>query len=282
MKCATANHSATAGSDYGTVPLTTLSFDPGQTSKTVTVTINCDTTVEPNETFLVNLSGAVNASIFDNQGIGKILNDDGAYLSINDVSVAEGHNGPTTLSFTVALSKPSNQVVTVQYATANGTATAPGDYVAKSGTLSFAPGVTTKTVAVTVNGDTAMEANESFVVNLSNPVNATLFDAQGIGTITNDDGVAAPQSAPLSPSEPSSSTQLNNASASASANAITLEFSDTVPDGFTVAVGGATVAIDDTLREGNTIALLLPDGSMRVGDAVAVRWNGGGTQFVAE
>ena len=79
--------------------------------------------------------------------------------------------------------------MTVDYATADGTATtADGDYVAASGTLTFAPGVTTQTVTVTVNGDAKFEANETFVVNLTGPVNATILDGQGIGTITNDDG----------------------------------------------------------------------------------------------
>jgi hypothetical protein len=78
----------------------------------------------------------------------------------------------------------------VGYATANGTATAAdADYVAASGTVSFAPGETTRPVSVTVNGDTKNEANETFAVNLSGPVNATVSDNQGIGTITNDDPV---------------------------------------------------------------------------------------------
>src|SRR5262249_35111374 len=78
--------------------------------------------------------------------------------------------------------------VTVQYATANGTATAPADYTAiPLTTLTFNPGQTTKTVTVAVNGDMLDEANETFVVNLSAPTNATIADNQGVGTITDDD-----------------------------------------------------------------------------------------------
>lgn len=110
-------------------------------------------------------------------------------LSINDVSVTEGNSGTTTASFTVSLSAPSAQTVTVGYATADGTATtADADYVAVAGgTVTFAPGQTTRPASVTVNGDAKSEANETFTVNLSGQVNATVADGQGIGTITNDD-----------------------------------------------------------------------------------------------
>jgi len=110
-------------------------------------------------------------------------------LSIADVSVAEGNTTPKTATFTVTLSVPSSQVVTVQYATTNGTATAGSDYVAKMGTLTFPLNTTTATIPVTVNGDTTTETNETFTVTLSNPVNATIADGQAVGTITNDDGV---------------------------------------------------------------------------------------------
>ncbi len=109
--------------------MTALTFTPGQTSKTVTVLVNGDTTNEANETFFVNLSGAANANITDGQGQGTILNDDGApALSISDVSVTEGNSGTVNAAFTVSLSPASGQTVTVNYATANGTATAGSDY----------------------------------------------------------------------------------------------------------------------------------------------------------
>lgn len=77
--------------------------------------------------------------------------------------------------------------VTVNWATANGTATAGQDYVAASGTLTFASGETQKTISITVNGDTTPEANETFRVLLSSPINATIADGDGLGTITDDD-----------------------------------------------------------------------------------------------
>ncbi|MBK9155808.1 MAG: VCBS repeat-containing protein [Chloracidobacterium sp.] len=184
----TDNGSATAGSDY-VANVGTVSFSPGETSKAVTVSAIGDTTVEGNETFTVNLSGATNSSIADSVGTGTILNDDGSpTLSINDVSQNEGNSGTTNFSFTVNLSVVSQQAVTVNYATANGTAAAPGDYAAIPPTiLTFGAGEISKQVSIAVIGDTLLEPNETFAVNLSDPSNAGISDEQGIGTIVNDD-----------------------------------------------------------------------------------------------
>ena len=109
-------------------------------------------------------------------------------LSINDVSMAEGNSGTTNFVFTVTLSAASNLTVNVDYATANGTATiADNDYQAVSGTLTFNPGNLTRTITVLVNGDQKFEPDETFFVNLTNAVNATISDSQGLGTIQNDD-----------------------------------------------------------------------------------------------
>lgn len=113
-------------------------------------------------------------------------------ITINDVTANEGNAGPTSFTFTVTLSTPLSQTVTVDFATANGTATiADGDYMAKSGTVTFTPNTTMQTITVQVNGDTRVEPDETFFVNLTNAVGATVDDAQGQGTITNDD-VASP------------------------------------------------------------------------------------------
>ena len=109
-------------------------------------------------------------------------------LSINDVTVTEGNTGSVNAVFTVTLSAASTQQVTVDYATANGTATAGIDYTATSGTLTFAAGQTSRTITVPVLGGTVAESTETFVVNLSNPVNATIADGQGQGTILDNDG----------------------------------------------------------------------------------------------
>ncbi|OQP77188.1 hemagglutinin [Xanthomonas phaseoli pv. syngonii LMG 9055] len=187
---ATADGTATAGVDYVASSLT-RTIPAGSSSATFTVLVNGDTLAEPDETFFVNVSNVTGATVSDGQGLGTIVNDDAQpALSIDDVSVNEGNSGTTTATFTVSLSAASGQTVTVNYATAaDGTATAGSDYVARSGTLSFAPGVTAQGVAVTVNGDTAVEPNETFSVGLSGASNATIASATGTGTILNDDAV---------------------------------------------------------------------------------------------
>jgi len=184
---ATANGTATAGSDY-VATTGTLTFPVGTTRRTVSVPINGDTTVEPNEDFFVNLQNPVNATIADGQGHGTILNDDGITIAINDVTVSEGDSGTVNAVFSVDLSDIAATDVTVDFATADGTATAGVDYLANSGSLLFPPGTTSLPVTVTVNGDDVAEPAETFFVNLTNPSGATIFDDQGVGTIAGGDG----------------------------------------------------------------------------------------------
>jgi subtilisin-like proprotein convertase family protein len=182
----TANDTATAPGDYA-AQSGTLEFAPGETTKTITVLVNGDETFEADETFKVNLSNPTDAIIVDGEGVGTIENDDAApTLTINNVSHAEGNLGPTAFVFTVTKSK-TDSPATVDFATADGTATEPGDYSSANGTLSFAVGEATKTITVLVNGDTTFEANETVFVNLSNPGGATIADGEGQGTIQNDD-----------------------------------------------------------------------------------------------
>ena len=296
---ATADGSATAGSDYQAAS-GTLTFAPGETSKTITVLVNGDRLAEPNETFVVNLSspdqrdhrrrpgvGTIlddeptdlhqrrdghgrqhrhrerdlhrepvgclrrggdgplshrerqrhgrqrlrrrvgerdhrrgpdhqdlhgrgdrrpvggtdrelrrqpqqprpTRSIVDGQGVGTIL-DDEPRISISDVTKAEGRKGKTTLfTFTVTLSAAYDQAVTMSFRTVNGTAkTSDNDYIAKTGTLTFAPGETTKTITIEVKGDSKREANETFYLDLfGNSSNSLFTKNRGIGTILNDD-----------------------------------------------------------------------------------------------
>src|SRR6185295_2448393 len=130
--------------------------------------------------------------IFDNQATGTITNDDAApptpTFFINDVTVTEGDSGTLNANFTVTLSPASNQQTTVDYATANGTASSSSDYQTTSGTLTFAIGETTKQISVVVSGDTLVEPDETFFMNLTNATGgAGIGDNQGIGTIQNDD-----------------------------------------------------------------------------------------------
>ncbi len=108
-------------------------------------------------------------------------------VSIGDVSAAEGNQGTTTFSFPVTLSASATQTVSVDYATADGTALAPSDYAAASGTVTFEPGADAKTIAISVVGDPMTEPNETFTVALSNPRNATLAKGTATGTISDDE-----------------------------------------------------------------------------------------------
>jgi hypothetical protein len=184
----------TADGDYDK-NASTLVFNQGDVSKTISVVVHGDTKVEGNETFNVNLSGATNgATISHAKGVGTIVNDDTApppapVVSISNASVVEGNNGVVHEVFTVTRTGGSG-AFDVNYATADGTATtADKDYAAISTTtLHFAAGDVSKTISVDVNGDTKVEANETFNVNLSGATNgATISHAQGVGTIVNDD-----------------------------------------------------------------------------------------------
>ena len=150
--------------------------------------MNGDVTDEANETFTVGLSNPGNATIADASGTGTITDDDAApTLSIDDVSLTEGNAGTTTATFTVSLSAASGKTVTVDWATADVDAVQPADYTAGSGTLTFVPGDTSETIAVSVNGDLVAELDEPFRVTLSAPSDATLADATGFGTIVDDE-----------------------------------------------------------------------------------------------
>jgi hypothetical protein len=183
---ATADGTATAGSDYQAV-MDTLTFAPGETSKTITVLVNGDRLAEPNETFFVNLSGAANATIADSQGVGTIV-DDEPRISINNVSQVEGNSGTTVFRFTVALSAIYDQDVTVFFQTFDGTATAGSDYQAQSGWLTFKAGETVAYIDVIVYGDMTHEPDETFYVQLSGASdNAWIEDDLALGFILNDD-----------------------------------------------------------------------------------------------
>lgn len=187
VRWATANGTAASGSDYRAAS-GTLTFAPGETSKTVSVAVLGDFRLEATETFQVRLSSPTNATIADNTGVATILDTDTApTIGISDVTLAEGNAGQALATFTVSLSKAWGSSVSVGFTTQDGTALAGQDYVARSGTLTFAAGETSKTITVAVTGDTLVEAHETFSVLLRNPTGGTIRDNTGLATITNDD-----------------------------------------------------------------------------------------------
>ena len=170
---------ATEGTDYQATR-GSITFNPGETTKTITVVTNGDLLHEANEVFFVNLTNSMQAAILDGQGRGTIRNNDLApRLSIGDVTVIEG----ATAVFTVNLSASSGQAITVNFATANGTAIAGREYVATTGTLTFAAGETTRTIRVAIPPNAISTSSKSFKVNLSHAVNALFSDSQALATI---------------------------------------------------------------------------------------------------
>ncbi|CCH93370.1 hypothetical protein MICCA_3020001 [Microcystis aeruginosa PCC 9432] len=286
---ATANGTATAGTDYTAIPPTTLTFNPGETSKTITVPVNGDNQVELNETFFLNLSNlqanGSNVTLADNQGQGTINNDDSASIAITDVTITEGNSGTTNAVFTVTLSNAVDTAVTVNYATADGTATTTdNDYTAIAATpLIFNAGETSKTITVAVNGDTKVESNETFFVNLSNLQtngrNVTLADNQGQGTILNDDTSVTLAVSPSSVTEDGTTNLVYTFTRSGvTTDALTVNYTvegtatngtdyTSIPTSVTFAAGSstATVTVDptaDTIVESDeTVVLTLASGT---------------------
>ncbi|GCE61939.1 bifunctional hemolysin/adenylate cyclase [Microcystis aeruginosa NIES-4285] len=189
LNYSTANGTATtADNDYTAIATTPLTFNVGETSKTITVAVNGDTKVENNETFFVNLSNLQangrNVTITDNQGQGTINDDDStvtSQLSINDITVVEGQNSSAILTFTV--NNPSTQQITVNYTTAPINATANVDYTSKTGTITIAPNTATATISIPILNDNLNEPDEAFTVTLSNAVNATINPDEAIGQV---------------------------------------------------------------------------------------------------
>ncbi len=180
---------ATAGTDFTAISATTLTFAAGDTSKTFMVSVTGDTTDEgAGETVVAALSNATgNAEIGTSSGTGTITDDDPKF-SIGNASATEGDTGSVNMTFTVTLSGAGNSQYTVDYASSDGTATAGADYTAVSGMLTFAAGTTSRTLTVSVTGDTANEANETVIITLSNASAGTaIATATGTGTITDND-----------------------------------------------------------------------------------------------
>ncbi len=191
VRYSTANGTATSADGDFTAASGTLTFLPGQQNRTITVFVKGDFKFEADETFFVNLATPANAFIEPGagQGVATILDDDTApTISLGDVVVAEGDNGTRSLNFTVTLSTASGLAVSVNFATANGTATvADGDFAAASGPLLFSAGTTTRTVSIQINGDRKFELDETLGLILSGATGASILDADATGTILNDD-----------------------------------------------------------------------------------------------
>ena len=247
---ATADGTAIVGSDYQ--PSSgSLTFTPGQTTKTVSVLVTGDVTTEPNETFFVNLFNPGNASISDAQGLGTITNDDAnPSITINDPSQLEGNAGTTSMSFVITLSNPTSVTLSVPFSLADGTANVGSDYQTNSGSFTVFPGATTAQVSIGIIGDTNVEPDETFFMNLGATAGATIAKSQGVGTIINDDGLVLP------------GISINNVSVvegnSGTANAnftvqLTASSASTITVNFATADGTATTANSDYAAKSGTV-----------------------------
>ena len=188
---ATIDGTATAGSDY-TATTGTLTFAPGELSKTITVPIVDDHLYEAgSETFSVVLSNPTGGAILNTSATVVTIVDNDSQPAIqlsSTLRASEGNNGTKTFVLPLSLSNPSVQTVSVNYATSDTTASAGSDYVAASGTLVFPPGTTSNQINLTVNGDTTIEPDETFVVRFTNPTNASFITTTQVTvTISNDD-----------------------------------------------------------------------------------------------
>jgi hypothetical protein len=282
---ATADGSAHQTEDYGSTT-GTITFEPGETTQRIDVPVVGDTRREGNETVAVDLSNPTNATLGTAHALGTIVDDDAQpALSIGDASVAEGDTGTTDLRLVVSLSAPSGIPVSVHYATSDSTASAPADYAAASGTLDFAPGVTSKTVIVAVKGDALDEVDETLAVHLSTAVEATIARADAVGTISDDDPSPALSVAGGAVQEGDAGSRpltFTIALSAASGRSVTVDYHTTdgtaqAPADYTASTGTLTFApgqttrtvdvavIGDTLHESDetfTFVLAAPTGAI--------------------
>ncbi len=179
---------ATSPDDY-TGLNAALTFNPGETTKTVDVPISADSADEVDEALSLTLANASGGTPIDPHraaATATIVDDDGPVVNVADIDVPEG-NGAGNAVFTVTLGAAAAQPVTLTYATANGTAAGGTDYTATSGTLAYVPGETSKTVTVAVSGDSRNEGDEDFFLSVGRVTNATIANGPARAVIANDD-----------------------------------------------------------------------------------------------
>lgn len=195
---ATSDETAKAGTDY-TASTGRVTIPAGQTSATIDVSTSGNDVTQPARTLIVTISDPATsygpaqwASIADGSASVTITDDDAppvASIAGPVTPVTEGDTGGTEAMFTVSLDHPSASPVNMDWATSDGSATSPGDYIPGHGRVTFVPGQTTASIPVVVNGDTTMEPDETFQMTLTNPVNGTLGTAGATATIKDDDPV---------------------------------------------------------------------------------------------
>ena len=232
-----ADINAVKGVDYQNT-LGRLTFAPGVTSQTIAVPVLGDAVDEFDEQFNVILAYPLNAKLSKEKGVGTILdNDPPPTVSLSDASIREGNAGLTSVSVPVTLSSASGKPITVDYSTADGTAQAGNDYLAKSGSISFAPGEIQKNIQLQIVGDTNVEPDEYFFVNLSNPSNVMLVGSQSKVTVVNDDVAVQFDNSNYSVNEGDGHVTITVTRTGDTSNASTVDYHSTDTDTFTVNCG---------------------------------------------
>ncbi|WP_138988724.1 retention module-containing protein, partial [Neptunomonas concharum] len=255
---------AVDGTDFTGVAEVTI--PAGSNSIDFTVDTLADSLVEGSESLIITI-GSINDTNFENieadpsaeSVSSSIVESSGVQISVNDVTVNEDAG---SMTFTVTLSNPSTSPVTVDYATQDGTATAGFDYGAVSGTLTFAPGVTSLTVTIPVADDFIAEGGETLDLVLSNPTNATITDDVGLGIIQDEptpgpaDTINVTLSGPATVAEGATATYTVTLSAAAITDMVvdvvtghvTTDNGDLVPvtQQVTIAAGTTTATLDVT------------------------------------
>ncbi|UZO75392.1 hypothetical protein M8120_21610 [Microcystis aeruginosa str. Chao 1910] len=285
---ATANGTATTtDNDYTAIAATPLTFNAGETSKTITVAVNGDTKVESNETFFVNLSNLQtngrNVTITDNQGQGTITDDDvilpSITLAVAPSSVTE--DGTSNLIYTFTRSGVTTNLLTVNYSI-GGTATNGTDYASIPTGVTFAANLATATVTINPTADTTVESDETVALTLTAGTDYTIGTTTPVtGTITNDDTSVTLAVSPASVTEDGTSNLVYTFTRSGvTSNALTVNYTlggtatlntDYTRSGtnntvtFAANATTATVIVDptaDTTVESNeTVALTLASGT---------------------
>ncbi|WP_366585238.1 Calx-beta domain-containing protein [Muricauda sp. ANG21] len=279
----TSDGTATAGTDYVAIVGGTGTIAAGTPSTTITVQVNGDTDVELDEGFTVVLSNPTNATITDDTGDGTITNDDTDSISIGDVTLAEGDAGTTDFIFTVSVDGGGNAAGNIgfSYVTSNGTATAGTDYVATSGTGQINVGESSTTITVVVNGDTDIELNETFNLQLSLVSNATINDGTGLGTINNDDtGIATVTASDDTATELGTETgsfEVNLGAINNTGSAIIVGYTvggDATPGSDYNTLSG-TVSIDNGQQTATILVTPIDDSLVELDETVTVTLNSG-------
>jgi hypothetical protein len=235
----------------------TIVFAAGETSKTLPYTLVNDVVAEPTETFTIQLGagdGSATLGAVFSTVVSITDNDTAPTISINSPTIAEGTGaGTTTLVFTVTLGAASGQTITANYATAAGTAASGTDFTATSGTLTFSPGDTTKTVSVTITRDSLSEATETLAVNLSGTTNINLTGStlSGTGSITDDDTLPTLSIGNRTVNELAGTVSVTVTLSAASGQAVGFSWATTTgtavnPDDFTTSSSTATINAGST------------------------------------